>query len=280
MSAIGLCLGGCQNETQIPKNDIVQLEDSVVYSFFVAGHAYGNPTNFQYGLHPPFKNSIALINTFPKLELGVLTGDVVPKPTEDYWDSAEVDMARFNVPLHIAPGNHDKSPVFHSRYEDYYAFNRGTDLFLILSPRSWNIDGEQLDFVKHQIDSVKKTAEHIFIFVHELIWWTPENEYSHIEINYRPHYPGNTTYWELFQPYLDSLDLPVYLFAGDIGASEGNSPFMYSKRDNITYFATGMGSTINDNMIFVNVLKDESLRIELMGVKDGKLSLIDQVFGE
>ena len=264
-----------QNGKELPSFELYSIDSLVNYSFLVAGHAYGNPMDFQYGLHPPFKTMIPQINEYPKLEFGVLTGDVVPKPTEEYWDSAELDMSRFSVPLHIAPGNHDKSPVFHSRYQDYYSFNQANDLFLILSPRNWNIDGEQLELVKSKIDSCKKEVDNIFIFCHELIWWTPENEFKDVEINYRPHYPGTTTYWQDFQPYLDSLEVPVYLFAGDIGASEGVSPFMYEKQDNISYFASGMGSNLNDNVLFVEVSTSGNVEIKMIGVKNHKFGLIN-----
>lgn len=275
MISVGVLLQSCSN-SQVKKDsiDLYEIDSNTNYSFFVAGHTYGNPMNFQYGLHPPFNTMIPQINDYPKLEFGILTGDIVPKPTEDYWDSAEADMSRFKVPLHIAPGNHDKGPIFHDKYDEFHSFTKANDLFLILSPRSWNIDGEQLDMVKNAIDSAKNTVDNVFVFCHELIWWTPENEFKDVEINYRPHFPGETTYWQNFQPYLDSLEVPVYLFAGDIGASDFVDPFMYEKQDNITYIASGMGSNLNDNMLFVEVSNSGSVAIKMIGVKDHKFGII------
>lgn len=250
------------------------VNEDVSYTFFAAGHAYGNPMAYQYGIHAPFKTMIPQINAYPKLNFGVLTGDVVPKPTQEYWDSALLDLDNLNVPWHIAPGNHDKGPIFDQHFKDYYSFTVANDLMFVLSPKSWNIEGEQLDMVKTKIDSCKSTVDNIFIFCHELIWWTPENEFGDIEINYRPHYPGKTNYWDLFQPYLDSLEVPVYLIAGDIGASEQVDPYMYRKQNNITYVASGVGSRINDNILFFEISKTGEVAIKLIGVKNKKFGII------
>lgn len=271
-----LKLSSCSTESDnnIFSPQSYALPEEVGYTFFVAGHTYGNPMEFQYGLHPPFKTMIPQINAYPKLEFGILTGDVVPKPTVEYWDAAEADIDKFKVPIHIAPGNHDKSPVYHERYPDPYEFNYANDLFFILSPRNWNIDGEQLAMVKSQIDSCKATVDNIFIFCHELIWWSPDNQFGDVEVNYRPHFPGSISYWDDFQPYLDSLNVPVYLIAGDIGASDQVDPFMYAKEDNIRYVASGMGSNIDDNMIFVEVTNDGVVELKMVGVQNHQFGWI------
>jgi len=93
---------------------------SPVYSFFTAGHTYGNPLSFQYGLHPPFEDYISTLNDYPNMILGVLTGDVVPTATPAYWDSAQTDIDKLNMPVYIAAGNHDIGSEFVNRFEDYY----------------------------------------------------------------------------------------------------------------------------------------------------------------
>ena len=90
------------------------------YSFFAAGHTYGNPTHFQYGLHPPFESYIDAINDYPNMTLGFLTGDVVPIATADYWDAAQADIDKLHMPVYIAAGNHDIGDEFVNRFEDYY----------------------------------------------------------------------------------------------------------------------------------------------------------------
>lgn len=104
----------------------------IKYAFFVAGHTYGNPMHDQLGLYPPFKNRINQINKTPKIELGIFTGDVVKKPSPDYWQAALDDINLFNVPIHIAKGNHDGTQIFDSIFnQTYYAFNHQNDLFII-----------------------------------------------------------------------------------------------------------------------------------------------------
>ncbi|MBT5163275.1 MAG: hypothetical protein HOL96_05430 [Lentimicrobiaceae bacterium] len=248
------------------------------YSFFVAGHTYGNPINFQFGLHPPFINSIPLINSYQKMSLGVLTGDVVPKPTQIYWDSALVDINKLSIPIHIAPGNHDKGFEFEKIFTDYYYdFTYEDDLFIILSPTNWNIEGEQKKYLLQTIENNYHYVHNIFIFCHELIWWSPDNQFGNVEINYRPHYPGSTNYWEEINPVLESLPNQVVIFSGDLGGTDKVTPYMYYKNDNITLIATGMGGGKRDNIVIVEVSYNNDLNYKLIGLNDTPLSEMDKL---
>lgn len=237
-----------------------------VFSFFVAGHTYGNPTSYQLGLHPPFLNHVESLNSHPNLELGVLTGDVVPIPTAPYWEAARTDIDQFSVPIHIAAGNHDRGEIFDSLYQDHYAFFKHQDLFIILSPTNWNIENEQKEFLLNALDNNAEIATNIFIFCHELIWWSPDSIFGNVDINFRPHYPGSTNYWSEIHPILDSLDNEVCLFAGDLGASEDVSPFMYYKDDNVRLIASGMGGGQQDNVIVTEVDATGQLNFLLLGL--------------
>lgn len=233
---------------------ITETTDETSYSYFVAGHTYGNPTNYQYGLYPPLMNHLSAINSYPKLKLGVLTGDVVPKATKEYWDAAMLDIEKFNVPIHIASGNHDRGAEFEKRFDQYfYSFKQGHDLFIILSPTDWNIAGEQLKFLKETLAANTSKENNIFIFLHELIWWAPDNQFKDIEINYRPHYPGQTNFWPELFPLFNSIPNEVVLFAGDIGATDIVTPYAYYQQDNVTLIANGMGGGKEDNIIIVEV---------------------------
>lgn len=260
----------CKKEDANPsvRND---KKDAHQYAFFAAGHVYGNPINFQYGLHPPFKSVINQINAYPKLEFGVFTGDVVPKPTEAYWDSALVDINLINVPTYIAPGNHDGGVVFERLFTNYYrSFTYLNDLFIVLSPSNWNIKGKQLDFLKNELKKAD-SLHNVFIFCHELIWWSPENQFKNVEINYRPHYPGSTNYWSEIHPILDSLDNQVMIFAGDLGAVSSVDAYMYYQQDNVTLIGSGMGGGTEDNMIFVEVSENGEVNLRHMGIEINRL---------
>ena len=242
------------------------------YAFFAAGHVYGNALNFQYGLHPPFKDIINKLNEYPLLELGVFTGDVVPKPTQAYWDSAIVDINKINVPTYIAPGNHDGGTVFKQLFTTYYrSFTQNNDLFIILSPSNWSIKGKQLDFLKNTLNHHKDSVNNVFIFCHELIWWSPNNQFKNVEINYRPHYPGSTNYWSVIHPILDSLNNNVMLFAGDLGATSAVDAYMYYKTDNVTLIGSGMGGRKEDNLVMVEVDHEGNVNLRLLGIQSKRL---------
>lgn len=261
-----------KNEIQEP---IIELHN-FNYSFFVAGHTYGNPMNIQYGLYPPFVNSIPYINNYPKMSLGILTGDVVNKPTREYWDSVLLDINKFTIPIHIAAGNHDRGFEFERIFKDYYYhFILEDDLFIILSPTNWNIEGEQKKFLLQTIDNNYQLVQNIFIFCHELIWWSPENQFSNVEINYRPHYPGSTNYWTEINPFLDSIPNNVIIFAGDLGCVESVSAFMYFKEDNITLIGSGMGGGKEDNIVIVEVSDYSVINYKLIGLNNTPFSEIE-----
>ncbi len=234
-------------------------EDTVMYSFFSAGHTYGSPDIYQVGLHTPFVDYIPKINAYPKIQLGFLTGDVVKTSNVPYWDAAEQDIAKLDVPVFIAAGNHDMGSEFVKRFNNYYySFVKNNDLFIVLTPGlgAWNITGDQLDFLTSTLDNNYSNVNHIFIFLHELIWWSPTNEYSNVIINSKGYYPGSTNFESVVKPLLRSYPKDVTIFAGDLGASTQVSSFMYSQTENITLIGSGMGGGFKDNIIITDVYRD------------------------
>lgn len=230
-----------------------------IYSFFSAGHVYGNPNSPHYGIHYPFVDYIPVLNDYPNMDLAFLTGDVVVAPTAAYWDSAQIDFDKFEMPLFIAPGNHDISQEFINRFGYYYqSFIHRNDLFIVLTPgiSAWNITGDQLAFLTETLDNNYLSVDRIFIMLHELIWWSPTNEYQDVMINYVPHYPGSTNFDSVVKPLLLSYPNPITLYAGDIGAVSTVSPCMYHQFENITLIASGMGSGVRDNLIITDVYPD------------------------
>ncbi len=239
---------GLKSQTDIP-----------IYSFFAAGHTYGSPNNPHYGLHYPFVDYIPTINNYPNMDFGVLTGDVVFDTTAQYWDSAIVDISTINIPTYIAPGNHDIGPEFLDRFGSYYfSFKHFNDLFIVLTPGldSWNISEAQLEFLTSTLENNYTNCDNIFIFMHELIWWSPDNEYKDIVINYAPHYPGSTNYETVIKPLLLSYPNNITIYAGDLGCTNQVTPFMYHSFDNITLIGSGMGGGVRDNIIITDVYED------------------------
>ena len=229
------------------------------YSFFTAGHTYGNPNNIQFGLHQPFVDYFPELNTNPQMELGFLTGDVVAVPTAQYWDSAQLDMAKLDMPIYIAAGNHDIGQEFSNRFGDYYyAFQHHQDLFIVLTPglSQWNISGDQLEFLEQTLAEWAPQSRNIFMMLHELIWWSPDNIYQNVKINYVPHYPGSTNFEDVVKPLLLSYPNKIFLYAGDVGSKPSVSPCMYHHYENLTIMASGMGSLNMDNFIITNVYEN------------------------
>jgi hypothetical protein len=148
---------------------------------------------------------------------------------------------------------------FVNRFNNYYySFVHNDDLFIVLTPGldAWNITGSQLDFLILTLDSHYADANHIFIFLHELIWWSPTNEYNKVMINDELHFPGSTNFESVVKPLLMSYPRDVTIFAGDLGAFNRVSSFMYHQTENITLIGSGMGDGIKDNIIVTDVYRD------------------------
>ncbi|MFC0603414.1 metallophosphoesterase family protein [Winogradskyella pulchriflava] len=246
----------------------------VDYSFFAAGHTYGNPMDesHPYGLFKPFKEKITFINEDKTLKMGFLLGDVVWKPS--YWDAAIKDISLFQDSIHIVRGNHDGSlKSFQKRFrESYYCFSEDKDLFIVLDGNidSWSISGDQLIFLKNTIRNKGKKARNIFVFVHQIIWWTP-SEYSKPFPNSTYGRGEEVNYWSEIEPLLTKSGKPIFLFGGDLGAFSSEqrkkrypTEYLYFKKDNITYIGTGMGGGIRDNFVIVDVLNSGEVNFRLI----------------
>jgi hypothetical protein len=244
------------------------------YSFFVAGHTFGNPYDKgdRKGLYKLFKDKIPYINGQENMKFGVLLGDVVWQPK--FWPEAEKDILDFKMPIYIARGNHDGSlNLIEEKFgKSYKSFVKNESLFIILDPNidKWNISGEQLAFLKNEIKENKKTTSKIFVFTHQVIWW-------HNKIYPKP-FPNsienkspNVNYWSEIEPLLKETNKFVYIFAGDVGAFSKEHrkkdhiiEYDHHKDENITYVSSGMGGGIRDNFIIVDVLKTGEVNLRLI----------------
>ena len=254
----------------------------VEYSFFTAGHTYGNPQlkGKEKGLYEPFKDKFTFINNQPNLELGFLLGDVVWGPKS--WPEAQNDIAKLNMPVHIARGNHD-GPLkqFEEKFgESYKRFFKNNDLFIVLDPNidHWNITNEQLVFLKNTLRNDAKKANHVFIMMHQVIWWT-NREYAKPFPNSIHGKSKQVNYWTKIEPLLQELGKPVYLFAGDVGAFSKEHrkknhiiEYFYNKDRNVTYISTGMGGGVRDNFVITDINKDGSVSFRLVHLNGDDLN--------
>ncbi len=228
------------------------------FSFFVAGHTYGSPGVNNKGLHPPFENAIPFLNGIDDLEFGILTGDIVYESSTKNWDQVDSVLRSIKCFSYFAPGNHDLTDLnlYRSRYEEtYYSFYHRNNLFLVLDPNQngWNIDGAQLQYFRKAIEDMPNKTKNIFVFSHQLIWWTPTNEFSKLKLNSLEGRAEEVNFWNIVEPLLSGSGKDIYYFAGDVGAFATGDEIVYHKKGKNTFIASGMGGNKNDNLVITRV---------------------------
>ncbi len=239
------------------------------YSFIVAGHVYGNPWKKEPGLYPPFKDKFEYIKKDSLIKFGIFTGDIVQKAIKEEWDEVDKDIGELSIPVYFALGNHDNTDrlLFIERYgKTYFKFTYKNDLYIILDPNidNWNISGDQLIFLKQVLSEINPAIKNIFVFFHQLLWWSPENKYKNVKPNSFDGRSDSINFWTTVEPLFKNISCNVVMFAGDVGAASWSADFMYDRYDNITLIASGMGEGAGDNFLIVDVMTDNSLNYRLI----------------
>jgi len=65
--------------------------------------------------------------------------------------------------------------------------------------------------------------------------------------------------------------------AGDIGATEKASDYMFDQYDNITFIASGMGEGNGDNFVVIKVDSDKKISFELVFLNSDKTLVLDSI---
>ncbi len=262
------------------KNEDGTTEESPIsYSFFIAGHTYGSPGVDNDGLHPAFKNKFDLIQSDGHIGFGVLTGDIVITGTEQNWNEVDNDIIDLGLPVYFAAGNHDMTDrvLFESRYgQTYYSFVHQSDLFIVLDPNldEWNISDDQLQFLENALNSEAQNVNNIFVFFHQVLWWEPDNIYQNVTLNSLAGRADTINFWNEIEPLFNGLSKPVHMFAGDVGAFNTGSEFMYHQYENIKLIASGMGGNVRDNIIIIDVHEDASVSYRLIALNDPDINAL------
>lgn len=197
--------------------------------------------------------------------------------SEEKWDNVVAEFDTLGLPCYIAVGNHDmKNPEYYfEQFGDttYYDFSYKNDLFIILDPNidSWNISEDQLVFLQNTLSEQADSHDNIFVMMHQLLWWSPDNEYSVITLNSLEGRASEINFWSEIEPLFHELDNNVIMCAGDLGAASYASDFMYDNYDNISYVATGMGKGDTDNFVIINVDENKNVNYELICLSDENL---------
>jgi hypothetical protein len=276
---LGITIGG-HAQKKSPK---------LAYSFFVAGHVYGAPSDTNLGIYPAFKAKFDYINAQPNMKFGVFTGDIVRHPKAENWDAVDADIKLLNVPVYFAPGNHDASggKLYKSRYPTsfqtfdaaHFKKKNWLDRMVILNPlrKGWSISGQQLEMFAKPLPK-KAEQKNLFVFAHQLIWWTPENNFRYMYPNSADGLQLPTNYWSTVEPMLQKSDAEnVFLFAGDVGANSHFNSINYHRVGKIHYIAQGMGGRYRDNFIIVDVYQDGSVKTRLIPLKSNPENTLGNV---
>lgn len=239
------------------------------YSFFVAGHTYGKPGSHKLGLYPQFYQEILNKTKQEKLELGFLTGDVVREASLKSWAAVNLQLSRLPFTVHIAPGNHDVGigsdnaarDIYKMIYgETYYSFYKYNDLFIVLDPNisGWNIEKDQLKYLKNAIQDNFGRNNNIFIIMHQVIWNSNDDKYfKKIIYNSKAGKRNKVTnYWSQIAPLLEEQESNVYMISGDVGAFDNGSELFCGNVNNVKYIASGMGGGVRDNYLIFTVTGD------------------------
>jgi len=261
--SIGILFFGCA------KNKKQSVERVVEYSFFVAGHVYGEPGINNVGVHPPFKAKFELIKTDPFIQFGVFTGDLVYKPSVKDWDEIDADVKALNMPVYVAVGNHDMNDreLYEKRYgKTYFNFVQNNDLYIILDPNidNWNISGDQLTFLEEVLKKEADKVDNIFVFFHQVLWWDKDNLYKKVDLNSVDYRSDSLNFFTTVEPMFKKVKNNVVMFSGDVGAFYTAQEFMYHSYENITLIASGMGGGVRDNFIIVDVYSDKTIEYRLI----------------
>ncbi|MFT5122318.1 MAG: hypothetical protein ACI9QL_004940 [Candidatus Omnitrophota bacterium] len=244
------------------------------YSFFVAGHTYGEPGVDNVGFHPPFRQKFGYLQSRPEIAFGVLTGDIVFTSTAQNWDEVDADIESLNLPVYFAVGNHDISVGSRALFEDrygstYYSFTHQNDLFIVLDPNlnKWRITGAQLIFLRGILADKAADADNIYVFFHQILWREDDNPFSYIQWNSDAGRATSINFWTDVAPLFYDLPNKVWMFAGDLGAA-WTTNVTYDQYKNLTFIATGMGDQDGENFIVVNVADDKSVEYDLICLSD------------
>ncbi|MFC1991169.1 metallophosphoesterase family protein [Chloroflexota bacterium] len=242
------------------------------YSFFIAGHIYGAPESPSVFPAASFLANIDMINNSGASFL-VLTGDIFQKAKPPYIGNLQRSViADVEIPIFNAVGNHDtfNRQLYQTSFgQTYYEFRYGSALYIILDGQLDNgtITGQQWVWLQNLLYEAAGAADikNIFLFSHNLIW--SKNDGSLAQIVY-PHVNSHAGYENIadfktrIMPEITHLSQSkkVFMISGDIGVS-GSLPMFYYEdaKYNIVYLASGLGDTVHDAIIKVNIMEEDNV---------------------
>lgn len=261
-----LHLYACGGEPEIEN---IEPENEPIYTFAVAGHAYGNPDAYTSSIYPPLLKALQNLTEMHNVNQLILTGDVLAVPTEENWLTVKGELDALALDeWHIAPGNHDVYPYVNEqiKLDRYMAFEHANCLFILLNTTNpgWSIDSLQNVFMKNVLMNAD-SSETVFVFTHQL-WWlkdTPTQfELDSVRPNSYALFDGNTSFWKDGFPSFETRESQVYFFAGDMGCHSSLKGYYEGHFEQFHFYGSGMGGGVEDNFLYVQIFQDQTVKID------------------
>lgn len=237
------------------------------FIFFVYGHSYGTAIKADEYPSITLRNSLdTLLAMGPKMVFSL--GDMVKEPTEQQFaDMNALLLSRYDIPVFNSVGNHDvkNRELYESLFgqKTYYSFQYANAMFVVLDTEidTCYIEGDQLAMLESALDTAlaDDSIDTIFIMMHKVLFFESylmrENESNMVRTNDLKIFEGNN-YSEIADSLLvpAAKKKPVHIFAGDVGAFNGNLSPYYQKdtRAKLYMYASGLGDSENDVVLMVN----------------------------
>ncbi len=261
------------------------------FRFITLGHLYGQPGLKHDRPAPSFVSSIPRLNALNP-ELCVLLGDCFYLWKDEEIKSTLKILGTLSCPVINAPGNHDL--VVRKMYNKlfgttYFAFSYRGSRFVILDTELdiWNISDEQLTFLYSELAQCEgdDAPQNLFVFGHKVIWaGTQEtvvcavggNDPAGLQV-FATRPKDRPMFNRDIRPRLRlaSKKVPIYWFAGDIGAFR-RSIHLFRQEDTkepgtqLTYLAVGIGDRPRDAALVIDVDKKGQATIRGFEMQTGK----------
>lgn len=245
--------------------------------FFVAGHVCGSTDDSLPGLYAPLLPYLEKTYKDTTVNFAIFTGDIVHSGTPEAWDAVDRELEKSPYKVYFAPGDQDLSDaaLYHKRYGSGNThFEKENNLFLIweVYPNGWNITDQQLEQFERLTS--KKKYDNVFIFTHEVVWYDLNRTGQIIPNSINGRSEKQDFYNRTIQ-VLSKKNVPVYLFAGDVGARAIGSELTVHQFKNVRMLGSGMGGGQWDNIIDVQI-ENGVAKISIHYLKDHPPISIDK----
>ena len=114
-------------------------------------------------------------------------------------------------------------------------------------------------------------------FFHQLLWWEPDNMYQNVVLNSLAGRSDTINFWNEVKPLFNHLSSQIFMFAGDLGAYNTGSEFMFHRNDNLVLIGSGMGAGVRDNIVIVDVHEDHSVSYRLIALNGSDINALGEL---